>query len=360
MNNIKTTNTLLLIIVIPLVFYILKILSFIFIPLILSMFIALMFLPLMRWLKKHGVPKLVSILIVMIIIVGILISSVKLIQIIIQNILSSDNALFEKIGLKLVGLIVSIEDFFGIQRIVGKNVIIHYFQKSNIINNFGSTLMYIGNTLTMILMTFFFAILWLSESINFQKFLNYTIIKRKYSSIKVFMRIEKDLIKFIIVKFIISFFTGVGFTLACLIFDVSFPIFWGLVAFVLNFIQMIGSIVAVILLSLFAFIELDPSGTLLLFVLVIIGVQVLLGSILEPVFMGKSFSINVITILIMLMFWGYLWGVPGLILSIPITVFIKIILEQFPRTRIIADLMAGPEKKIRITKLQLRSQHEKR
>jgi len=157
----------------------------------------------------------------------------------------------------------------------------------------------------------------------------------------VFRRVEKDIIKFIRVKFIISFFTGLGFTLACLFFDVSFPILWGLFAFLINFVQMVGSIVSVVLLSLFAMVEIDPSGTLLAFILVIIGVQVLMGSILEPIFLGKTFSINLITVLVMLMLWSYIWGVPGLIMAIPITVFVKIILEQFPRTQVIARLMSG-------------------
>jgi predicted PurR-regulated permease PerM len=55
--------------------------------------------------------------------------------------------------------------------------------------------------------------------------------------------------------------------------------------------------------------------------------------------MGKSFSLNVITVLIMLMFWGFIWGIPGMILSIPITVFLKILFEQFNRTKVIAQLM---------------------
>jgi predicted PurR-regulated permease PerM len=117
---------------------------------------------------------------------------------------------------------------------------------------------------------------------------------------------------------------------------------------VINFVQMIGSVISVVLLSLFAFIELDPAstGTLLFFILSITAVQVIMGGILEPIFMGKTFSINVITILVMLMFWGYIWGIPGLIMSIPLTVFIRIILEQFPKTRMIADLIAGPDQDI--------------
>ncbi|MDO6425007.1 AI-2E family transporter, partial [Saccharophagus degradans] len=103
----------------------------------------------------------------------------------------------------------------------------------------------------------------------------------------------------------------IGFGLACVFFDVSFPIFWGLLAFLLNFIQMIGSIVSIALLALFALVEIDVMSTLLFFIITITGVQVVLGSVLEPIFMGKTFSINVITILVMLMFWGFIWGVPG-------------------------------------------------
>jgi len=343
MKDIKTTNILLLIIVIPIIFYLLKILSFIFIPLILAMFIALLFLPFMRWLSKKRIPKWLSVFIVILIIIGAFKVGGELIKLSSKEILSTDVVFLEKAELKLVGLVLSIEDFFGIERLEEDNLVGYYFQKTNFINSFGSTLGFIQKTLTMTLMTAFFVVLLLAGSINFQKLLNGIVFKHKFSSVKTFMKIEKDIIKFIKVKFVISLFTGLGFGIACLLFGVSFPIFWGLFAFAINFIQMIGSVISVIALSLFGFIELDPTGTLLLFIVVIIGVQVIMGGILEPIFMGKSFSINVITILIMLMFWGFIWGVPGLIMSIPITVFVKIILEQFPKTKAIAEFLAGSE-----------------
>ncbi len=129
MNNIKTTNLLLLIIVIPLVplvFYILKILSFIFIPLFLSMFIALMFLPFIRWMKKHGVPKFLRITIVIAIIAGVIITGGEVVEIISKQILSADSELLNKAQVKLTNLIVSVENIFGIQRVEGGNVILHY------------------------------------------------------------------------------------------------------------------------------------------------------------------------------------------------------------------------------------------
>lgn len=150
-----------------------------------------------------------------------------------------------------------------------------------------------------------------------------------------------------VVKFIISLFTGIGFSIACYFFDIDFPIFWGLFAFAVNFIQMIGSVVSVILLSGFALVQVDSTGGLAAFILIITGVQILFGAILEPIFMGRTFSINVITILFMLAIWGFVWGIPGLIMAIPITVFLKITLEQFPKTRRIAETMEGPKEGFR-------------
>jgi len=341
MNDLRTTNKLLLIIVVPLVFYLLKLLSFIFIPLIFSMFITLLFLPIMRWLNKKNVSKPISIFIVILIFIGALKIGGELIQLTSKEILSADNAFFEKAESKLEGLLIHMEDYLGIPYSKEESIINNIIPKESMMKNFGTTLDFIGNTLTMILMTVFFVVLWLAESINVQKLMNNTILKQKHTSVKTFVKVEKDIIKFIKVKFLVSLFTGVGFGLACVFFDVSFPIFWGLFAFAINFVQMVGSIISVVLLALFAFVELEPTSTLLFFVISITGVQVLFGSILEPIFMGKSFSINIITVLVMLMLWGYIWGVPGLIMAIPITVCIKIILEQFPQTKTIASLISG-------------------
>ncbi|SDS56814.1 Predicted PurR-regulated permease PerM [Formosa sp. Hel1_31_208] len=338
----RTTNILLLVIVIPLIFYLLKILSFIFIPLIASMFIALLFLPLMRWLGRRRVPRLFSILIVITLIaIGVMIG-VELVQLSSKQILANNTVFLSKAEIKINDLMMYLQEEYGLKYNTEGNFFAQFFQKENI----GSTFDFIRKFLTNILMMTFFTILWLSESINMHKVMNNTILKQKHTSIKAFMKIEKDLITFIKVKFLVSLLTGIFTGLACVFFDVSFPIFWGLFAFLINFVQMVGSFISVILLSIFAFVELDPTSTLFFFIVSISGVQIIFGAILEPIFMGKSFSINVIAVLIMLMLWGFIWGIPGLIMAIPITVFIKIILEQFPGTKVIASLLSGPERNI--------------
>ncbi|WP_242404069.1 AI-2E family transporter [Formosa agariphila] len=330
LNDRRTTNFLLLIIVIPLVFYLLKVLSFIFVPLIFSMFIALLFLPIMRWLTKRNLPKAVSIIVIVLIILVFFKLLGHLVHLSSKEILSTSDAFIFKAEEKIKLLISSLEAFFGTD-LLKDNISIskQLFDKDTLVNNFGPTLNFLRSTITMMLMTAFFVVLWLAESINVHNLLNRTILKQKHTSVKTFMKIEKDLIKFIKVKVFVSLMTGIFTGLACYAFDVSFPIFWGLFAFIINFIQMVGSFVTVILLSIFAFVEIEATSTLVFFIMSITGVQVMFGTILEPVFMGKSFSINIITVLVMLMLWGFIWGIPGLIMAIPITVFVKIILEHF-------------------------------
>ncbi|MDF1517813.1 MAG: AI-2E family transporter, partial [Lutibacter sp.] len=299
------------------------------------------FLPLMRWFNRRKVPKFISIFVVILIFAAIFKIGGELVKLSSREILATETVFLEKAETKILNLMTSVEQFFGIEYFnESENIFSSIFQKENVSKYFGSTLDFISKTLTMTLMTAFFVILWLAESINFEKLLNNTILKQKYASVKTFMKIEKDLRTFIKVKILVSALTGISIGLACVFFDVNFPIFWGLFAFIINFVQMVGSFVCVILLSLFAFVQLDPTSTLFFFVLSITGVQVLFGSILEPVFMGRSFSINIIAILVMLMLWGYIWGIPGLIMAIPLTVFIKIILEKFPRTKVIASLLS--------------------
>lgn len=342
LNQRRTTNILLLIIVIPLVFYLLKVLSFIFIPLIFSMFIALLFLPLMRQLGRRKVPKFLSIIVVLLLVSASVYLGIELIQLSSKEILATKSDFLPKAEEKLTDLKVYLSNSFGIEFQQDKNILAQFFEKENL----GTTFGFLRTFFTTLLMTAFFVVLWLGESINVHNLLNNTLLKQKHTSIKAFMKIEKDLIKFIKVKFLVSALTGLFTGLMCVFFDVSFPIFWGLFAFAINFVQMVGSFISVILLAIFAFVELDPTSTLFFFILSITLVQVVFGAILEPIFMGKSFSINIIAVLVMLMFWGFLWGIPGLIMAIPITVFIKIILEQFPSTKVIASLLSGNETKL--------------
>jgi AI-2 transport protein TqsA len=344
MNELKKIKKLLILLVLPLLFYVFHILSFIFIPLLGAILLALFFMPMMRYMQKKGFPKLLAVITAVLIMITAITSAIVLIRLSAQELLSAESHFWEQLSVKLDRLFAMFLNVMGMESLEGMTTFSDLMHNQAVttamFSGFGSSLSTIGNTITMVLMTIFFLVLLISGSINVQHIMTKTIFKHNFPSIRTYRQIEKSMVQFIKVKFILSLLTGLGFSIVCMSFDVSFPLFWGVLTFALNFVQMIGSIVSTALLALFALAEMEPSGTLLLFVLLITGVQVLFGSILEPIFMGKTFSINTITVLVMLMFWGFIWGVPGLIISIPITVLIKTILEQFPKTRLIATIMS--------------------
>ncbi|MEM1003045.1 MAG: AI-2E family transporter, partial [Bacteroidota bacterium] len=158
----RTTNILLLLLVIPLVFYILKVLSFIFIPLIFSMFLALLFLPLMRRLGRLKVPKFLSILTVLILVGLTLYIGVELIQLSSRQILSSDSEFFVKAEERLGTIAAYLYDNFGFSIPKNESVLTNILKQENL----GSTFQFLRKFLTTVLMTGFFMVLWLAESIN--------------------------------------------------------------------------------------------------------------------------------------------------------------------------------------------------
>lgn len=343
-NDTATTNRLLIIIVIPLLFYILEVLSFIFIPLMFAVFLSLLFTPIMRWMKKNKFPHWASLSIVVLIMAGGIFASVKLIGLSGREIDQGKKEIFDKFDDKASELLAPFQTFLGIDKTVDEKTIRKLLKSDQvqeaIFGNFGITFNFIQATITKVLMTVFFLLLLLAGSLNMQVFLQEVLKRGKTQSVKTFMTVEKSISRFLKVKILISLGTGIGFGLICYFFDISFPLFWGIFAFIINFVQMVGSVIATIVVSVFAVIEVHAPGTLLAVVLLLTGVQVLFGSILEPILMGKSFSINIIMVLIALMFWGYLWGIAGLILAIPMTVLMKTIMSEYQSTARIARLMS--------------------
>lgn len=340
----STTNKLLLILVLPIIFYSLQILSFIFVPLMFAVFIALLFTPMMRWMQKRKFPKFLSLFVVLAIIVLTLFSVFKLVQLSSMEINAGKEALSIRLDSKVEKLLDPFSEILGIEKSESKSALQDLMNSSKvgdfIFDNFTITFSFIRLTVVNTLMTLFFLVLLLAGSINVKSLLQTALFKGKTQTVKTFMKVEKSISQFLKVKIFVSFLTGLAFGIIAWSLGISFPLFWGLLAFVINFVQMVGSVISTVLVMLFAYVELDNPGTLLLAGILFTGAQVLFGAVLEPIFMGKSFSINIIVVLIMLMFWGFLWGIAGLVLAIPLTALLKIILSENKATLKFANLMS--------------------
>jgi predicted PurR-regulated permease PerM len=154
-------------------------------------------------------------------------------------------------------------------------------------------------------------------------------------------KIYVKIIRYLSTKTYVSLTTGLLVFFVCIIFDVRFPAFWGFLTFIFNFIPSIGSIVATIFIALFYIIQCETVGDFALFTGLLISVHFLIGNVVEPKIMSNRLSLNTPTVLFGLFFWGFLWGPVGMMLSVPLFVMIRIILEDIPSLAFLGRMMGS-------------------
>ncbi|WP_420583054.1 AI-2E family transporter [Reichenbachiella sp.] len=137
------------------------------------------------------------------------------------------------------------------------------------------------------------------------------------------------------IKTLTSLLTGLLIYVALLIVGVDYAILWALLAFLLNYIPNIGSILAALPALLFSLVQLGVGGAVWTMIIFLV-VNVVVGNVVEPKVMGKGLGLSTFVIFFALIFWGFVLGTIGMFLSVPLTMIIKIILNNNPATRPIA------------------------
>ncbi len=149
--------------------------------------------------------------------------------------------------------------------------------------------------------------------------------------------------RYLIAKSVISLATGLLATGVLVLFRIEFAIIWGILTLLLNFVPTVGSIIATALpvgMALLQYGRLVPGVWVLL---ALVGIQIVMGNILDPRIVGRSVNLSPLVVLFSLIFWGWLWGIIGMFLAVPIAVIIKIILENTESLRFLSVLMSvGP------------------
>ena len=158
-----------------------------------------------------------------------------------------------------------------------------------------------------------------------------------------FTKIATEIQSYLGIKTVVSLATGLVLGIWAYALDLDFPVLLGMIAFLLNYIPTVGSIIAAIpaiLLSVITF------GALLHVILVAggyIAVNIIVGNIIEPRWMGRSLGLSTLVVILSLLFWGWAWGPLGALLSVPLTVGVKILLENTEDLRWMAILLdKGP------------------
>ena len=146
---------------------------------------------------------------------------------------------------------------------------------------------------------------------------------------------------YIVIKTIISFITGLAVAIFLVIIGLEFPVLWGLLAFILNYVPNIGWIIAAVPAILLALVALGPMQALMVFAGYGV-INFILGNAIEPRVMGRGVGLSTLVVFASLVFWGWVLGPVGMILSVPLTMMVKIALQSSEETRWIA-LLLGTE-----------------
>lgn len=204
-----------------------------------------------------------------------------------------------------------------------------------------STLSSLSETIGIVVIVIIYIVFLLLEEVTFSKKIHaiFPDAYKRHRIQEVLDEIFESTNKYITLKTGISLLTGVLSYFVLLLFGVDYAFLWAFLIFLFNYIPYIGSLIATLLPAIFAIIQ---FGSLWSFVWVFLSVEVIqliVGNYIEPRVMGKSLNLSPLVVVLALSFWGYVWDLLGMFLSVPITSIMLIVLAQFPATRNIAILL---------------------
>lgn len=342
----KTSKNILMIFLLVLIFYILQIMSTILIPLVLAFLCASIFQPLINFLKRKKLPGWIIMPSVAIITLIVLLLISTIIVQTYSEISSEQDYLMTRLNGRISVLFATVNsistEYFGAQidysqftsLLTTKNI-------SSVAQNIASSL---GSFTGSFLMFAIYYVVLLSSMSGYEKFLTYVGGKSNNNRLlRDYDKVQTAIISYLKVKFMTSLITGVGAFIICAAFDIRFAFFWAFLVFVLNFIPTIGSVISIIPPVLMGFIQFDSYPQLLLLAALLGGLQFLIGNIIEPKIMGSTLRLNTLTVIFGLVFWGYLWGIAGMMISVPMLVLIKIVFEHSEGLSTVSRMMGSAE-----------------
>jgi len=211
-----------------------------------------------------------------------------------------------------------------------------FINLSSILDVIGTTLRGIASILSMTLLVFLLMVFILVEAARLPRKLERAFGWRD----ETMERFAVEIQRYLVIKTVVSLATGVLVGAGMVVLGVDYPLLWGLTAFVFNYVPSVGSIVASVPPILLTLID-GGLGRALLVMLVYLAVNVTLGNFVEPHLMGRRFGISTLVVILSLIFWGWLWGPVGMLLSVPLTMIVKIMLENTEDFRWVAVLIGS-------------------
>jgi AI-2 transport protein TqsA len=306
-------------------------------PLFIAVFLGYLLLPLHHWLKKLGVSGTMAFICILAVIVAALFGLGATLRSNSEEVIRRLPEYEEKLDNLLQELLDVLPfELPATERLRIRDLPI--FQSTDALNQLMGTFL---DFFTAMAVTFLYLIFLLAEKITFPQRMKLAFGEIQGDRVLgVVGSINRAISEYVAVKTLISFLAGALSLVVLWWFRVDFYGMWSILIFLFNFIPYLGSLVAVALPIVLSFIQLGPQSGIMVMVL-LIGIQVVLGNFVEPRMAGRRLGVSPLLILLSLSFWGLLWGIVGMILAVPLLVIIKIVLENIEATKPLAILMSN-------------------
>jgi len=301
----------------------LKALSSVLLPVLIAVFLAVLSLPPVTWLQRHRVPDKVSVLLVFaaFLIAFFIVSAIvgNSIQGFVKNIPDYQSLLQEKIA----GPIHLLEKY-GIK--ISDTTLTQHVDVGKIMSLAGTAVGALGGMLSNMVFVLLTVAFIMGEITGFPRKLR-TALGDPDADLNRFARVIRDMNEYLKIKALVSVATALFAGLLVYFVGVDYPILWALVAFLLNFVPTLGSIVAAVPPVLLALIQFGWERSL-----IVLGgyvlVNMIMGNVVEPRMLGRRLGLSTLVVFLSMVFWGWVWGPVGMVLSVPLTMLMKIMLEH--------------------------------
>lgn len=211
----------------------------------------------------------------------------------------------------------------------------------SLIQPFASELALLWSVPAFFVLVFFFTLLMLLEASAWRRKTEVALRKRRTAAVlETVSSIAQKVRRFMLMRTVVSLLNGVVSGLWLWLMGIDFALFWGVVIFLFNYVPNIGSIVAAIPPTLLAFVQLG-FGWAVIVVAGLTAIDQVIGNYIDPRLMGRTLNISSLVVLLSVIFWGWIWGVAGALLAVPLTVTIILICAHVPALQPLAVLLGG-------------------
>ncbi len=313
-----------------------------FVPVLLAAFIATVSFPITSWLRARRVPRAIAVLLTVLVDFAFL-TGIVIIVIALTGDLETkwQDKYYPAMNFKIEEISETAVEVLEKWKIPDARETVRQYATIRIPQQLGESInpfdlgkdvafrvvSFLGTTLLILILTVFM----LSEARMFGRRVD-AILKARGPNLDRILSATADIQRYLAMKTVVSLATGLLAGFLCWAAGLDFYVLWGIVAFALNFIPVLGSIIAGVPPFILAFLV-DGGPSAVAVGVGYVSINVFLGNFLEPMLMGRRFGLSTLVVIISVLFWGFVWGPVGMFLAVPLTMVLKVMLDNSDELR---------------------------